>query len=414
MDWELQPVTEPGRRFVAAAEAHAADFAKRAAEHDADGTFPHENFDELKASGFLTAPVPEEFGGWGLTSVNDYAAGVNRLARGDGSTAIASAMHLSFCLMGARTWRLQEALGDDQAAVSGGFLSLLGAGAVAMANVTEPGTDIRHPLTEFTKVEGGYRLNGHKIFGTLSEVADLFFVPGRITNDDGSVSRVGAIVTRGTPGQQIKSNWDALGMRGSGSHDIVYEDCFIEEALMLPGGAPLGEDDMFSLSIATAAQLPLVAAMFGIAERAYELVVHMARTRKKAPSNRPLAERAAIQQQVAEMEVDMVTARALLAWGGRFLDEVFVDMPVTEVDTELLHDVNRELQCVKLTVNRKAIEIVDRALTISGGAGYMSGNELSRLYRDVRAGPFMQPLSPVDVYEYVGKVALGLDPAVES
>jgi alkylation response protein AidB-like acyl-CoA dehydrogenase len=413
MDWELQPVTEPGRRFVETAEAHAADFAKRAAEHDVDGTFPHENFDELKASGFLAAPVPEEFGGWGLTSVNDYAAGVNRLARGDGSTAIAAAMHLSFCLMGARTWRLQQAEGDEQAAVSGGFLSLLGAGAIAMANVTEPGTDIRHPLTEFTKVDGGYRLTGHKIFGTLSEVADLFFVPGRITNDDGSVSRVGAIVTRGAPGQDIKSNWNALGMRGSGSHDIVYEDCFIEEALMLPGGAPLGEDDMFSLSIATAAQLPLVAAMFGIAERAHELVVDMVRTRKKAPSNSPLAERRGIQQQVAEMEIDMVTCRALLAWGGRFLDDVFVDTPLTEVTADLLHDVNRETQCIKLTVNRKAIEIVDRALTISGGAGYMSGNELSRLYRDVRAGPFMQPLSPVDVYEYVAKVALGLDPDIE-
>ena len=87
-----------------------------------------------------------------------------------------------------------------------------------------------------------------------------------------------------------------------------------------------------------------------------------------------------------------------------------MERPPNDVTLDEVHDLTREFQRAKLVVNRKSIDIVDRALTISGGAGYMSNNVLSRLYRDVRAGPFMQPFSPNEAYEYIGQVALGLPP----
>jgi alkylation response protein AidB-like acyl-CoA dehydrogenase len=77
-----------------------------------------------------------------------------------------------------------------------------------------------------------------------------------------------------------------------------------------------------------------------------------------------------------------------------------------------LHALMKDFQCAKWFVNRKAIEIIDRAMAASGGAGYLSTNLLSRLYRDVRAGPFMQLFSPNEAFEYIGKVTLGIQPDI--
>ena len=100
----------------------------------------------------------------------------------------------------------------------------------------------------------------------------------------------------------------------------------------------------------------------------------------------------------------------MLGRSATMADAFFNRHPAGNVPLGELHELMKDFQCTKWFVNRKAIEIVDRALTASGGAGYLNSNPLSRLYRDVRAGPFMQLFSPNEVFEYIGKVALGIDP----
>jgi alkylation response protein AidB-like acyl-CoA dehydrogenase len=87
VDFSIRPATPAGERYVELCERHAADFATRADQHDREQSFPFENIEALRASGVLSAGLPEDLGGLGLDHTQDLVAGMNRLARGDGSTA---------------------------------------------------------------------------------------------------------------------------------------------------------------------------------------------------------------------------------------------------------------------------------------------------------------------------------------
>lgn len=411
MNFQLEAYTEAGARFVELAEQHQTEVAVRAAEHDREGTFPFEAIESMKASGFLAATVPVELGGLGLTSARDLAVGLGRLARGDGSIAIATNMHLTAAAIMARNLAAARAAGEDGGALAF-TLEAITAGTIIMANISEAGTDNRSPLVTLTPGEGGWRLDGRKIFGTLSPVADVFLVSCRSEADDGTPEARVAVVLRGTEGMTIQDDWDALGMRASGSHGIVYDDVFVP-ANMVDEPRPWGRESEGSIVSATVGNFGLFGAFLGIAERAQHLAIHTATTRTKAPSGRPIAERHGIQRLIAESEIDLAVCRSLVGHVGRLIDRVVVGEPAGTVPLADLQAVNAESQATKFEVNRRAIDIVDRALTVSGGAGYYSTNELSRLYRDVRAGPFMQPYSPNEAHEYIGKVTLGLDPTID-
>ena len=413
MDHQLEPRTDAGRTFVAQAERHAEEARDGVEERDRNGEFPAHVVESMKASGFTRALVPEQLGGGGLTSVHDLAVGLNRLARVDPSLAIAINMHFATSVVTARNWRGAIEAGDEeQRAAMEVFHGLMAGGTIVMANFTEPGTHLTTPLTEVTAVDGGWRIDGRKIFSTLSPVADVFTVGVRERRTDGPDQNRVAIVFRGTPGQTIHDDWDAMGMRSSGSGTVSYENCVIPESLLL-AGSDYGEESELTLVVGSAGNLGLIATMLGIAEGAADHVLHLARTRKKGPEGRLVAERRGVQHAVTELRASIATSRALIDRVGRLLDEVIVERPVADMSLADLHAVTAEFQVAKLVSNRCAIDAVDKALQISGGQGFLSSSPLSRAYRDVRAGPFMQIWSPNEAYEYIGKVTLGRPPDVD-
>lgn len=199
----------------------------------------------------------------------------------------------------------------------------------------------------------------------------------------------------------------------SGSQSMTFENCFVPHDFFNAQPGAWGVLDIGTIAIQISQNLALSATMVGIAEQARELVVDMLKTRRKAPSNKLLAERTGIQYGVAELEIDLATARAMIERSAQMVDAYLgthLDSAVSEAE---MHELMRDFQCTKWVANRKCIDVVDRAMTLSGGAGYFSSNTLSRLYRDVRAGPFMQAFSPNEAREYIGRETLGLSSALD-
>src|SRR3954469_23149461 len=160
MDFPFQPFSEAGTSFVGLCESHEQDFFSRAVKNDCEGRFPDENTADLISSGVMAATVPAELDGLGVVSMRDYCSGMNRLGRGDGSTAIATNMHLWRVWMAARAWRAGRVTGDKaQEETLGAFLREVALGHIVIAILsTEPGAGILHPMAEAVRDENGWRL----------------------------------------------------------------------------------------------------------------------------------------------------------------------------------------------------------------------------------------------------------------
>lgn len=424
----LEPSTPAGWRLAELADELAPRFWSRAEAHDRAGTFPHENVADLVATKVIALAVPERFGGLGVTSTYDLGVGLGRLARGCPSTALGLNMHVAVCHNLTRRWLDLERTGQGDAAERlGRQLARLGSGEVITCGpASEPGTNIIHPELRATRVADGWRLDGVKVFATFSPAATMLAVTARVdggapgtgdwTVGDGTVGdgTVGdgpwlamAMVPTDTPGVVLADDWDAVGVRASGSQTIRFEGAVVAGPLVRPQGRWGAWDEGFLDAFITGT-FGLVTPFCGIAERAHELTVAAVRGRTKGPSHVPLAERTEVQELVGRNTADLVVCHGAMERVGRRIDEVHAEHP-HRIPGEVQHRIFAELQSVKQFVTRTAIGVVDRCLTLSGGAGFQAASPLGRLWRDVRAGPFMQPLSEVDGPIYTGRVTLGAD-----
>jgi alkylation response protein AidB-like acyl-CoA dehydrogenase len=385
--------------LVAIAEELSEELAARAAEHDRDASYPFEAIDALKALGYFAAPIPVELGGLGVSSAHDLVVASSRLARGDASVAIGVNMHLVAVHNMERRRQVAVASGAERRAR--GFAASLNQiardGVVLAAAISERGQDLTRPGTIATRTDSGWRISGRKLFCTMSPAATDLYVAVTYADGEGSERYAYAMVPSDAPGIVVHDDWDALGMRASGSHSISLDGVELPET-GVRGGFRAG-DPLPYMERNLVAGLFHAAASLGIAESADQVARHGIAGRINGGA-RP-------RMQIADNTVDLAAARGVLARAARLIDEHRAANPATDGSAAEIGALFAEAQAAKAFVNEAAVRIVDRALALTGGAGYLNGNPLARAYRDVKAGSFMHPLGANRAYDYLSHVALG-------
>ena len=367
-------------------------FRARAGELDRSNEYFHEDLADLRSIGYLSAAVPAELGGGGL-DLAQMAASQRRLARYAPATALSMTMHTYW--VGIAT-ELERA-GDTSLRW---ILDAALAGEVFAAGHAESGNDI--PVLMSTcraeRVTGGYRLTGRKQFGSNGPAWSWLGAHAIDMDAAGGPQIVHAFVERTSPGVTVVETWDTLGMRPTQSHDTVLDGVFVPDA-RIGRVVPAGDgSDLFLVAMAIWPLALIGAVYLGIADRAIELAVTSARKKQSVAIDRgAYAYNPFVQHQVATMFLETDAASATL--------EQFVGDWVAGVDHGDAWV--PKVYSTKWRTVEAAKRVVDVALDVVGGAGMFRGNELERLYRDVRCGGF-HPGNDALTHEVIGQAVLGV------
>lgn len=348
------------------AAALAADFATRAAAHDRDGSFPFENFAALHDAGLLSLTVPVEFGGLGL-GLLAVCRVVERIARGDASTALVLAMHYIHHAVFARARRWPPDIQERVCRESTEGIALIN----VMRVEPELGTPARGglPATTATPTADGWRLTGHKIYATGSPILRYFIVWARTAGDPPEVGYF--LVPRDLPGIHIVESWDHLGMRATGSHDLILDDVVIPHGYALDVRPPVAWTPPDPV-VAGWNALTLTALYHGVATAARDWLVAYLHERKPANLGASLATLPRFQSAVGEIEALLYTNERLIYGLARDLDHDHCAAP----------DGSRA-SLVKYVATNNAVRAVDIALGLVGNPGLSRTHPLERYHRDV-------------------------------
>src|SRR5262245_11548355 len=273
---------------------------ERASEYDRENRFFQEDFDELKAAGYLRMALPREFGGLGM-NVAEVGRETRKLAMFAPATALALNMHNYWVGDAADLWRS----GDKSCQW---VLEEAAAGEVFAAGHAEHGNDLPGLLstTKAEKVAGGYTFTGRKAFGSLTPVWTRLGMHGMDTSDPAGPRIVHAFMPRDAKGYAIKETWDVLGMRATRSDDTVLDGALVPDkyiARVIPAG--VAGVDMFILGFFTWALVGFSNIYYGIALRVREVLVEQLKTKTSIALTRPMIYHPEVQHGMAEISMDI-------------------------------------------------------------------------------------------------------------
>ncbi len=357
MDFQLTEEQRMFRRMVR--EFAEQEIAPRAEEIDATDEFPWDIFRKMGQVGLLGLPIAEKYGGSGSDYVSQAIA-LEEIARASGAMAIVLDAHTSLCCEPIHLFGSEEQKRK--------YLVPLARGEkIGAFGLTEPqaGSDAGATRTRAVLDGDEWVINGQKCFITNGSIADVVVITAKTDLEKGTRGISSFIVEKGTPGFKPGRDEEKMGLRGSVTSELFFEDCRI------PAGNLVGqENEGFKQFLVTldAGRIAIAAMAVGLAQGAFEKAAAYAKERVQF--GRPIAKFQAVQWMIADMATEIEAARLMVhraAWvkdqGMRFTKEAaMAKLFATEVS---------ERACYK-------------ALQIHGGYGYVREYGVERMYRDQR------------------------------
>lgn len=385
------PLATLSRQDAAAtARRIAPDFRGRAAGYDRDGSFPVDDFAQLRDAGLLGLMVPERLGGSGA-GFSEYAEVAMALASGNASTALVFNMHASVTgTLALIPDDVARSLGVPETffAMRDRVLADAAAGHLYAVAMSERGAGSRlsQLATAYTPVDGGFRITGTKAFCSGAGHADGYVVAARSSDDPSKVSQF--IVPATLPGITVEPTWDSLGMRATTSHDIHFD-------VVVPADALLGGIEGLGVALAQAMPQWLVASYSAV----YVGVAHAAmNVAGEYVTARELHRLGAVRARLGRADAATAAADEVVRRAARWVD----DAPGTP-------EANRWVWRAKLLAGETAMDVAASLLEACGAGATRRGGELERLYRDARCGS-LQPATSDVCADWLGLSVLGLDP----
>jgi butyryl-CoA dehydrogenase len=335
------------------------EIAPRAAQIDSQEKPDAELLTKIGEAGLMGIPYPEEFGGAGLDN-QSYVIAVEEVSRACGSTGLFLAAHIS---LGAAPFHL---FGTEEQKKK--YLVPLAKGEMIGAfGLTEPGAGSDAGATRTTASPDGdeWILNGTKCFITSGRLAGVVVVTAVTDKSKGKKGISSIIVEKGTPGFGYGKEEKKLGVRGTDTSELVFEDCRVPRKNLL---GKEGDGLKQFLTILDGGRISIGAMALGIAQGCLDRSIEY--PKERVQFGKPIAELQAIQVMVADLATEVEAARRLLYHSARLEDEG--------------KDFVKEAAMAKLFASRVAVKAGLNAIQIHGGYGYMRDYPLERMLRDAK------------------------------
>ncbi|WP_144547121.1 acyl-CoA dehydrogenase family protein [Bacillus sp. X1(2014)] len=344
-------------------------FLLRAHQIDIEGSFPYANISDLKDTGYTTLTVPSRYGGKEI-ALYELIRLQETIAEGDGATALSIGWHMGIMmnLNEKKTWKEPVFKYLCEQVINGSLIN-------SAQSEPKTGSPTRggRPETSAEKCQNGWIITGRKTFTTMSPVLDFFIVSATINETDEVAN---FLIPRNTKGLVIEETWDSIALRGTGSHDLILNHCFVPNDHLVEEISSAGKK-------ANGWLLHIPACYLGIAKAAQRYAIQFANEYSPNSIVGPIIDLPNVQQKLGEIELKIMQSEYFLYGAAKQWDAS---------NDEEREKMGAHLGAAKLTVTNLAIDIVDLAMRIVGAKSLSLSNPLQRYYRDVRAGLHNPPM----------------------